>query len=118
MVTMRCAEVQYTLLAYTAMWPGLYAAGLSAGLPADLLRVARRGLRDKGRAALGTSAARGHRASVAPLRILAAFPATRWITLRPPDRARSPGHVAHDPAAKWIRGTRPLKVRNSDRSRP
>src|ERR1019366_10661599 len=68
-------------------------------------------LRDKGRAALGTAAARGHRASVAPLRILSAFPATRWITLRPPDRARSPGHVAHDPAAKWIRGTRPLMHR-------
>jgi hypothetical protein len=42
--------------------------------------------------------------------ISAAFPATRWITLRPPGRARSPGHVAHDPAARWIRGTRPLKV--------
>jgi hypothetical protein len=31
-------------------------AGLSADFPADPLRVARRGLRDKGRAALGTSA--------------------------------------------------------------
>src|ERR1019366_3156005 len=81
--TMGCAAGPYTMLVYTAMWPGLYAAGLSAGLPADLLRVARRGLRDKGRAALGTSAARGHRASVAPLRILAAFPATRWLTIRP-----------------------------------
>ena len=86
-------------------------AGLSADFPADSLRVARRGLRDKGRAALGTSATRGHRASVAPAQIMAAFPAARWITLRPPGPARSPGHVGHDPAAKWITRTRPLKNR-------
>lgn len=81
----------------------------SADLPANPLRVARRGLRDKGRAALGTSATRGHWPSVAPAPIMAAFSAARWITLRPPGRARSPGHVGHDLAAKWIRGTRPLK---------
>ena len=91
-------------------------AGLSADFPADSLRVARRGLRDKGPAALGTSATRGHRPSVAPAQIMAAFPAARWITLRPPGPARSPGHVGHDPAAKWIRGTRPLKF-VSDESR-
>jgi hypothetical protein len=84
-------------------------ARLSADLPADPLRLARGRLRGKRRAALGTSAARGHRASVAPTQILAAFSAARWITLRPPGRARSPGQVDHDGAAKWIRGTRPLK---------
>jgi hypothetical protein len=84
-------------------------ARLSADLPADPLRLACGGLRSKRRAALGTSAARGHRVSVAPPPLLAAFSAVKGITLRPPPRARSPGHVAHDPASKWIRGTRPLK---------
>src|ERR1019366_7700210 len=82
-----------------------------ADLPANPLRVARRGLRDKGRAALGTSATSGHWPSVAPAQITAAFPAAWWITLRPPGPTRSPGHVGHDPAAKWIRGTRSLKSR-------
>jgi hypothetical protein len=90
----------------------------AADLPADPLRGARGGLRRKRRAALSTSAARGHRASVAPAWILAAFPAARWITLRPPGLARSPGHVGHDPAAKWIRGTRPLKTSSPSASAP
>jgi hypothetical protein len=84
---------------------------LSAGLAANPLRVARGGLRREGLTALGTSATRGHCASVAHRRILAAFPAIRWITLRPPRRARSPGPVGHNPAAKWIRATRPLKTK-------
>ena len=68
------------------------------------------GIRSEGPTALRTSATRGHRASVAQPRILVAFPAPRWITLRPPGAGPSPRHVGHDPAAKWISGTRPLKV--------
>jgi hypothetical protein len=40
----------------------------------------------------------------------AAFSAARWITIRPPASGRLRRHVDHYPAAKWIRGTRPLKL--------
>jgi hypothetical protein len=66
------------------------------------LRLPRGRPRGERRAALGTSAARGHLDSVAPTSILAAFPAARWITIRPRSNGRSPGRVDHYAAVKWI----------------
>jgi hypothetical protein len=79
--------------------------------PAHPLRLPRGRPRGERRAALGTSAARGHLDSVAPASILAALPAATWITMRPRSDGRSRGRVDHYKAAKWITGTRPLKRR-------
>ena len=92
-------------------------AGFATIFPAHPLRVPRGRLGHERRAALGTSATGGHCASVAPAWIVAAFPAAKWITIRPRSGARSRGRVDHYAAAKWIRGTRPLKPPRAARAR-
>jgi hypothetical protein len=77
--------------------------------PAYPLCVPRGRLGHEHRAALGASATGGHCASVAPAWIVAAFPAARWITIRPRSDGRSRGHMDHYATAKWIRETRSLK---------
>ncbi len=88
----------------------------SADPPTNPLRGVGGRLRRERRAALGTSAAGGHATSVASAWNLAAFSAARWITIRPRSRRRLRGHVDHYPAAKWSRGTRPLKPDRSVRT--
>ena len=91
---------------------------LSADPPANPLRRVGGRLRRERRTALGTSAAGGHCTSVASAGNLAAFSAARWITIRPRVGGRLRGHVDHDPVAKWIRGTRPLKAEREKGSTP